>query len=255
MLWNLGFEYECFLPYKKPTTRKKVKALHPGIKVVDDLSLHNQPVDYTPCEIITPPLPEKQSIALMKKLNKFLIEEGAVANHTCGFHINLSFNKGSYQVNPNLLVACTDDLQIAREWKRTSNVYCKPWSKLVKQLDKEVQRQNKKYSYCYRPFTLRSEFETMTRKMFFQETTYDDGPTLQVLCSEDHTDKYMTVNISKLAKLGYVEYRMIGGSRYFTNDEPLLEAIDHFKQGQSIAHANRDQYRIDDYLNWARSQR
>lgn len=250
MKWTMGFEYEVVSPISRLALSRRVKKIHSGIKVVDDCSVETNIPGFHTGEIVTPPLPEERALALFHEINAFMEDQGIQTNKSCGFHVNLSYNRGCSKLNPSLLVACTDDLYIAKRYNRQNNYYCVPWAKKVKQLNSEVKRINKKNSRWYSEYNLKTEFDMLVKGMIFERFA-DNTPHGNVLLHWEHSDKYLSVNISKLPEQHYVEYRMIGGKDYHKDPDAILEAIEHFKAGQTIAHENKQVQRIDQYLDWA----
>ena len=256
MKWKLGFEFEIQSPFSHASMRGKLGKITRGLKVVNDCSIKRSP-GYYATEIITPPLVESQAKRLMLKLNSFLKSEGCITDKSCGFHINLSFNNACRKFNPSMLIATTDDFHIAQQFNRHTNVYCTPWKTYVKKLDTQVKRFNKRIARkgLYSPYTLRGEFDRMAQTLYYQTIDPDsDTPADEVMDSVDFHSKYLSVNLNNIKDYGYVEYRMIGGSSYLDETDTALEAIEHFKLSQTLAHEDNQPEKIDQYLEWAKTK-
>jgi hypothetical protein len=251
----MGFEYEFFSEYDEYDIEEHLTEDVFGIRlgskfeVVADPSLRIRDKKLYGWEIITPPLPEKQSIGVFHKVNQYLRNIDAKFNKTTGFHVNISYSdpKKMSKMDPRVLIATTDDYYLAKLFHRDKNTYCRPWKENVQILNNEIKRANRR-SKTYKQWDLKTEFDRLVDAFYSDD--YESTPILRR--TMDLVDaKYSSININKLGQYGYVEYRMLGGDKYLDRETDILQSIEHFKESQLKAMNKANANVIPTYLDWA----
>lgn len=255
MQFNIGFELEYLTPksFKSTTNDLRKLGLPEGRYLIkDDYSVYSV-LDNTliPTEIVTPPLTEYKANVALTKLCKYMEDEGVVTNKTTGIHVNISPRLSSVKqkLNPETLIAVTDDYYIASRFNRQKNKYCTPWPIIVENLNKAIVNTPKN---SYIKYSLTDEFSDLIRDLYLNShdlSALHQRAAKKIMSNEV---KYTSVNFSKIKRHGYIEYRMIGGPKYEQRVPEIKEAIEHFKEGQKLAVGKYDRDRIVEYLNWAK---
>lgn len=246
--FKIGFEIEAISTQSSTHIQRHVSLIDSSIIAEQDGSISTIPSHPYDVEIVTAPQEPKRALRTLKQIFEFMEDKNLQTNKSCGFHVNISCaNKSKMQkMNPEMLIAATDDLYIADFYKRSKNEYCIPWSSYVKRLDTFIKAENRKNRY-YR-HNLRTEFSRLVYNTWDNAEFYDDYPSSVV--GSKISNKNVSINIGYLEPHGYVEYRMLGGRNYQKNYSAIEDAIDHFMMGQLIALNNTDEQRIQKYLEW-----
>lgn len=248
--FKVGFEFEFGSDKTRFQTYDDVLALGISGRVTDDYSIKLNRTIHD-CEIVTDPVSLKESSEVLSKVFRYMDDNNVETNKTTGIHINISCGDRVFmrKIDPETLIAASDDFYIAKQFKRDKNIYCKPWNQIVKKLNRYVKRYNKT-SDSYKKWNIRTEFTELVDAMFFSTEEYRDTPYTDLLEEIEFESKYMSVNINNLVDFGYVEYRMIGGRNYHHKIDEIQEAIDHFCLGQLVAQ-KKDETRIERFLEWS----
>lgn len=255
----IGFEFEFFHPLWSDEIEDDLhrifgRKLGSKFEVIEDCSLKTSPEtrNLKGWEIVTPPLPEKESMEVFSVVRDYLVETEAKTNKTTGLHVNMSIQnkKVMKAMDPRIVIASTDDLYLAKIYGRVKNSYCEPWPSVIRKLDKERKKENKK-SKSYYTFDLKTEFDNIVYAMYVDSMPQPANPVVEEFFCVVDGPKYTSINIGKLEYCKYIEYRMIGGPSYLEEPNYIYDAVEHFKLGQEKATDKRNEKIIPEYLEWA----
>jgi len=134
---QIGYEIEFGSKYDRKTIAK-------GLKDDLDLKLFSwNPLPYkcwslvndtslkfseniNPHELVSPVLPLEEGISILQDIFTWMKDNRCVTNHTCGFHVNLSFNEKRLTKQMDLLklILLLDEETILRQFQRLRNSFC-----------------------------------------------------------------------------------------------------------------------------------
>jgi hypothetical protein len=240
-MFVIGFELEFISVYNRDEIRALLKTHFPKyknkIKVEEDVTIRSNAKMPGRHEIITPPLPQKESMELLTDLFAFLNNNKCAANKTTGFHVNVSFEEKSLNkwLNPLHVVDLLDYKAILQKWDREKILYCRPFDFYFDIIWKRVKMLYKPKNWADPYVMMEYSAEEVQRlsEIKFISMVSD--------CSEEHSDKYtrkaydvwdvgqgkhICMNLHYLKQRGYIEYRMIGGAKYLTSFDDVKEDID-----------------------------
>lgn len=240
-MFILGFELEFVSAYDRATIQSLLKNEFPDyknkLKVVEDVTIASSAKMPHRHEIITPPLPQNEAMQLLNGLYAFLNNNKCAANKTTGFHVNVSFEEKSLNkwLNPLHVVDLTPYNEILERWGRTKNRYCRPFDFYFENIRKRVKMfyKPKKWGDPYAMNHYTPEEVQRASEIKFIAMVSD--------CNEEHGDiytikaydvwdvgqgKHVCMNLHYLKQRGYIEFRMIGGPQYLTQDKAVKEDID-----------------------------
>jgi len=240
-MFVLGFEIELVSVHNRDEIRYLLKKEFPQyknkIQVVEDVTIGTSAKMPERHEIITPPLPQDESMQLLADLFVFLNNNKCAANKTTGFHVNVSFAEKALNkwINPLHIVDILDCNSILKKWDRENNRYCRPFDFYFDIIRKRVKLRYKPTNWTD-PYALMhytpEEVERASRIKFI---------AMVADCSEEHADtytskafdvwdvgqgKHICMNLHYLKHRGYIEFRMIGGTKYLTSLEDVQVDID-----------------------------
>lgn len=248
-MFVIGFELEFVSAHNRDELKRLLKKEFPKykkIQVVEDVTIGSTAKMPYRHEIITPPLPQDESLALLKNLYTWLNSNQCAANKTTGFHVNVSFAEKSLNkwLNPIHVVDVTPYNEILKKWGRENNRYCRPFDFYFDIIRKRVkliykpQKWTDPYAMCH--YTI-EEVQRLSEIKFIAMVSD---------CSEDKGDcytykafdvwdvgqgKHVCMNLHYLKQRGYIEFRMIGGAKYLTEFDSVMEDIDTILNSMTIA--------------------
>ena len=208
----LGFEFEFYSNYSDNETAKKLSELlnkkipvydkaHSDMAVTDEIFKLEK--DFSGgqkmVELVSGPLPYKESIVLLKKVFDWINENG-YTNSRSSIHINISFNKDI--VGKNFL----NKLDVL---------------KFILDFD-----ENKIYELF--PIRKDSVYAKSIKHIIPKNKFYIENP--KSISSKDFilpSLKYYGINFSKLMK-GYLEFRYIGGKDYQKRYDDIMNLINYY---------------------------
>ena len=236
----VGFEIECIINMKNHNFPQPyyniqnynyhMNAQHQSLKfqllkiheissfiydVVEDGSLEGSEVHELCTEIITKPIPYKQSIKALTSIIKVLKEQYQMrTNKWCSLHVNMSCN-GTRTNNIDLLKLVTflGEKYFLSKFDRINNEYAH-----------EVQ----------------SIFNTILPEEITPSTWIIDRLKNRKQQLFKFVTKFFSINPNKL-KNGYLEYRIIGGKNYEMDLQKIEHAVSHFAHIMLIASSNENE--------------
>lgn len=153
---------------------------------------------YSEIEIASAVFPLKRGIKNLGLMFEFMDMIQAETNHSTGLHINMGFNDldVSKALDPIKVSLLTDEEKWLKEFRRFRNDTCTPVRKTIAELHKEDPR----------------------------------APIEQALSrfKNYHRGKYDSINTTKLRKMGFVEFRIMGNKNYHRRFADVVEGIEHF---------------------------
>jgi len=162
-------------------------------------------------ELISPVMGVSKGLRALRRLFKFLDDNGFETNETTGFHIGISYQhkETTLHVDRGLLLMHMDEKRWLDLWDRNDNQYCKSQMKAIS----ESIVQN------YRGRKIDESFD-------WNEIS---GHVIT-------GDKYQTVNFSKLGKKSpYFEFRIMGGKNYHKRYRDILKTTKAFLRSVKLA--------------------
>ena len=247
-MFVIGFELEFISAYNRGEIRNLLKREFPGIKltVVEDVTIATTVKMPHRHEIVTPPLLQEQSIELLSKLFLFLQANKCAANKTTGFHVNVSFAEKDLNkwLNPLHVVDILDYNSILKKWGRQNNRYCRPFDFYFDIIRKRVK-------LIYKPENWTDPYAMM----HYTPSEVQRASEIKFIamvsdCSDEHIDRYVgkaydlwdvgagkhvCINLHYLKYRRYIEFRMIGGAKYLTEYESVMEDINIILESMKTA--------------------
>lgn len=142
---RLGFEIECVIKNAYISNnlggvrlgpiwhnfKRSIYNLKCGINIGSDGSIRADNIDDCAVELRTKPMAPQDAMATLHKIFK-LVNEFGYTNKSCGLHVNISSTHKRKMKNFNPVAFLSSNLwsQILKDFKRTSNNYCRPVVKL-----------------------------------------------------------------------------------------------------------------------------
>ena len=249
-MFIIGFELEFISVFHRDEIKHFLKKEFPKYKnklqVVEDVTIGSTAKMPYRHEIVTPPLPQEESLTLLKDLYVWLNTNKCAANKSTGFHVNVSFAEKSLNkwLNPLHVVAATPVNDILQRWGRTNNRYCRPFEFYFDIIRKRVKLiyKPKKWTDPYAMSHYTPEEVQRASEIRFISMVAD--------CSEDRGDlytlkafdvwdvgqgKHVCMNLHYLKQRGYIEFRMIGGATYLSKLDDVLTDINTILESMTIA--------------------
>lgn len=156
-------------------------------------------------EIVSPPDPVEDSLSDLRQLFKWMTKHEVVTNSTTGIHLNLSIPDLKEKLDPLKLILFMGEEHILRKYARETNAYA------MKHLDDLV-------NHIEKLGVPPTNASVMLAKSYM------------IL----RTDKYRTVNLSKLEH-GYLEFRTAGNENYHKKFNQLEADVGRFLAVLEIA--------------------
>lgn len=142
---RLGFEIECIIKNAYVSTncggtqtgpiwrqfKRAIYNLKCGINIGDDRSIHVDCADACSVELRTKPMAPQDAMTTLHKIFE-LVNKFGYTNKSCGLHVNISSTSKRKMKNFNPISFLSSNLwsQILKDFKRTSNTFCRPVVKL-----------------------------------------------------------------------------------------------------------------------------
>jgi Putative amidoligase enzyme len=169
-------------------------------------------------EVISPPMPLKETIAKMKIFFAWLEEQNGYANESTGFHMSVSMpDHNPENVDFVKLALFLGDEHVLKEFGRVGNRYCRDAIKQLKTQGKKID--------------LDPVLEQMRNHLIQLASKSFAG-------SDGFGYKYNTIN----PKSKYIEFRGAGGDDYFADIEKIQNTLSRYAQALKIA-SEPDAYR------------
>src|SRR5574343_125185 len=175
-----------------------------------DPSIQPDEVEDMAVEIISPPIELKDAIPKFERFFKWVRSKNGYANHTTGFHVNISLPNVGGDVDYLKLALFMGDDYILEQFGRAANTYCKSF---VQQLKKNYNRINPQSA---------------------MEKVYEG---LNSVALDTIKKSQLGKNFSINPKGEYIEFRSTGGNDYFSeeNIEKLFNTVRRYAQSMVIA--------------------
>lgn len=151
-------------------------------------------------ELVSPPMPIKQSLMHLKQIFSWIRENGYYANHTCGFHVNVSYADKTTQADSLKLILLMGEKYLADLFDRATNRFA---ASHIQELQAKIR---KNPQIVLTADTDIQQLKTQLRKLLSQE-------------------KNRTVNLGKQATRGYLEFRIAGGENYHQRFDEIENMI------------------------------
>ena len=189
-----------------------------------DGSLDADDNDNMPVEIVSPPMPLSETLAILPKFFEWAEDNGAYANDSTGFHMSVSMpeHKGD-KLDFVKLALFLGDEHVLDQFGRSSNTYAKSAISKIRH-----QASNK----------LTEATETKAEAVLKKMRNHLDQLASQALASPSGFGKYTSINPKK----NYVEFRSAGGSNYFEDMDKIQDTLMRYARAMSIA-MNPDAYK------------
>lgn len=168
-------------------------------------------------EVITPPLPLKQSLDLLKTLIAWAKKYGGYSNDSTGLHVNMSI-RGAEDIDYVKLMLMIGDQHVLDQFGRLGNHYA---MSAVKKLQQSAR---------YKGLVEQQE-QTVPEKMLDLMRQGMTKLAAQILQSDVGQGKYTSVHI----KPGYVEFRSPGGEYLDRSLDELNSTVLRFARGMAAA--------------------
>lgn len=190
-------------------------------------------------EIITPPESKTKALKTLEEIQRYLVETNARTNSSCGFHVNVSATDMT-RFDPMTLIATTEEYLISKTFNRENNPYCVIWAEHFEFMWNKIKKRE--------GLTRNKVFVDNCRKLV-EASAYGEWIPEEFKYAKTHSkgfaDKYVSINVSKLAH-GYVEFRSIGGIDYHLK---MLEPfVKNFIDVVNMAAKGKNNNAIKDYF-------
>lgn len=183
------------------------------IQVRDDCSMDLNR-NWIPVEIVTPPLPYREALCLLKELFSYIDEIGGKTDDDCSLHVNLSYKtpiKQEHIENACFLVPMfLNDNLILRDYGRTRNEFCISVSRYYL---KHARRISKK--------------KTFLSQLREAQAIYDE--------LSDEFGKCVSINLCHIKDKhdglddnAYIEFRCIGNKNYHKRYKDIVSTTDKY---------------------------
>jgi hypothetical protein len=245
-MYKIGFEIECISSVTRDKLRARARALGKkyGIKlsIIGDCTIRKTAARPHAHEIITPPLPEGDAISLLSDLYEFCKNNDCVSNPSTGLHVNVSFDEKLLNkwINPADVLVQVDYDRILKKWGRQNNLYSRSFSYYFKYIKRKFDR-NWKPNNWSDPYIVRglSKDEAYSEALYkFVTAVYAGNPFLVDSYTEyaynNYDDKHICINLNYLKTRGYIEFRMIGGTKYLKDFDSVRDDVEHILDGMRL---------------------
>lgn len=183
-------------------------------------SAHDE--DDMPVEIISPPMPLKETLAILPKFYEWAKYNDAYSNETTGFHVGVSLPDVGGEVDYMKLALFLGDKYVLDKFDRYSNSYCKS---AVKKIRADVDS-----GRIVTPEKIAQVFDKMKSNLIELANAIiadDRGSGTDAKSKTGHGHGKMT---SLNMKGKYVEFRSMGNEHYFSKPESLANILDTIKR-------------------------
>lgn len=183
----------------------------PGLWIFEpDSSLEPDDDEDMPVEIISPPMPLKQTLEILPKFFQWAKSEDAYSNESTGFHIGVSLPNEGGDVDYVKLALFLGDEYVLQQFERETNVFTKS---SISKLSQEIAKGTVDASRVADTLKLMK-----SGLIELADKTIKRGGGAH--------GKYTSINM----KGDYIEFRSMGGESYFSNPESLAKVLDTIKR-------------------------
>ncbi len=178
--------------------------------------------DDMPVEIISPPMPLKETLAILPKFYEWAKYNDAYSNETTGFHVGVSLPDVGGEVDYMKLALFLGDKYVLDKFDRYSNSYCKS---AVKKIRADVES-----GRIVTPEKIAQAFDKMKSNLIELANAIiadDRGSGTDAKSKTGHGHGKMT-SINMKGK--YIEFRSMGNEHYFSKPESLANILDTIKR-------------------------
>lgn len=190
-----------------------------------DSSIESRNSDAKGLEIVTPVFPLEKGINVLRQLLNQISEDPHLGtNSTTALHVNIGNWDDLSKIDLLKLAVVTNENYVLNTFKRKGNFYAAELIpalidnlKFKVELDNHVNRVDKDSISSLR------NYDDLVKELNFE------------IVRNAFNDKYRAINISKIAKYGYIEFRAIGGKNYEKKVEQIVSIIKRFIRAIRIA--------------------
>jgi hypothetical protein len=200
----------------------------PGLWIFEpDSSLEPDSEEDLPVEIISPPMPIKQTLEILPLFFQWAEENDAYANDSTGFHVGVSLPHTGGRIDYLKLALFLGDQYVLDKFDRGANYFCKSALEKIK-------------GAIDRGDTSDQEIAD-TMKLLKHNLIELANKTLK---TEKGHGKYTSINL----KNDYVEFRSMGSEKYVGDSEKVANIVDTVKRYAYAMHiASRPDLFRDEY--------
>ena len=201
----------------------------PGLWIFEpDSSLEPDDGDDMPVEIISPPMPLRQTLEILPKFYDWAKTEGAYSNESTGFHIGVSLPDVGGRVDYVKLALFLGDQYVLDQFDRGANYFAKS--------SMEKLRQDVKTGTV-------SADKVKTTLLTMKNGLIEVADSVIKRGGGAH-GKYSSINV----KGDYIEFRSMGSESYFSNPDSLNKVLDTIKRyAYAMYIASRPELFRDEY--------
>lgn len=192
-------------------------------------------------ELISRPKSTIAALNILNKVQSFMSCDDVATNTSCGFHINVSATNMS-RFDPLTLISRVDGYDIAKKFRRENNPYCISWEFYFNEILRRVNR----HETIDRKKIFIDNVKSMVKSSAYGAWINDRHKYAKIVADKMLLDKFVSINISKL-QLGYVEFRMCGGTNYHMKD--LTSIVESFVSAVDFAANGRNTRSINNYFS------
>lgn len=201
----------------------------PGLWIFEpDSSLESDDEEDMPVEIISPPMPLKQTLDILPKFYEWAASNDAYSNESTGFHIGVSLPDVGGRVDYVKLALFLGDQYVLDEFERGTNTFTKS--------SMEKLRQDVKSGTV-------SADKVKTTLLAMKNGLIEVADAVIKRGGGAH-GKYSSINV----KGDYIEFRSMGSESYFSNPDSVNKVLDTIKRYAYAMHiASRPELFRDEY--------
>ena len=183
-----------------------------------DGSLNADAMVDMPVEIVSPPMPLEQTLAIMPKFFEWATSQGAYANRSTGLHMSVSMPEhAGDNLDYTKAALFLGDQYVLEQFGRTAQSYC---SSALKEIKKQIDQRRKNLIPADNEVTkafnqMRTKLNALATKAFAQPGGYG---------------KYYSIN----PKEKYIEFRSAGGKDYIKDVPKLQNTMLRYARAMSI---------------------
>lgn len=168
-------------------------------------------------ELISPPMPIKESLDILMKLFDWMERNKLQTNESTGLHMGISFKEKEQtrEVDPLKMLMFIDENYVLKAFERTANQYAETHEDHLRTISNQIKRGTIKGATI-------QEFLGLVRKKLTK-------------------DKYKSLNIGRLARSGYFEVRMLGNKNYHKRHDEVKRTALRYGKALQIAYSNEHQ--------------
>lgn len=167
-------------------------------------------------ELVSPPLVASAALPALVRAFKAIDQLGLMTNSSTGLHVNISVPSIAERLDPLKLVLFMGDLHVLRRFQRVGNMYTKPQVKVI------------------------LEYLAATGRL-----PRGGKELMDTAKSALAMTKHVSVNVGRLLKQGYLEFRSLGGADYHKRLDEVTDVIGRWLTAIELAcdpAAEREEY-------------